>query len=138
MKKKIKALFCVIIFTITIFCGCQSSQVDNLYLDVFESEVVKLVNYSMNFKKNREGEITKVFVNGRIENILNEMITIRITSEFYDKNNEFLGEASYKIFNLRAKQKAGSSTTFNIIYDGNNVDKVNHIKLRAEKTEGYN
>jgi hypothetical protein len=130
-KDIIVVLFGVILIT-SVFCGCQSSQVKEDYKAIFKSDVVNLVNYSVETKKNKT-DIVQVTVNGRIENIVDRMINVKITADIYDKNNEYLGNSTFKIKYLRPKPNPGYSTTFTIVYNEENVYKLDHIKLRAEE-----
>ena len=122
----------IIIMTPLLFCGCLGTEVgDNVYVDIFESDVANLINYSVELQENKYGIIIKAIVNGRIENIVDRTVDLVITADFYDKNDVFLGETSYTIIGLRNKPKPGSSTTFTIVYDEENVVYADHAKLRA-------
>jgi hypothetical protein len=132
MRKDVIVVSFVVILITSVFCGCQSSQVKEDYKAIFESDVVNLLNYTIDTKKNKE-DIVQVTINGRVENIVDRMININITADAYDKNNEFLGSSSYTILYLRPKPNPGHSTTFSIVYNEDNVDRLDHIKLRAEE-----
>ena len=119
-----------------IFCGCQSGKIEDKYETFFESDVVRLLNYTVERKKDRSGTIVEITVSGTIENIVDRKINILITAEFYDERDEYIGESSIRINYLASKPHAGSSTSFPppyIIYKGKNVEKVDRIKLRAEE-----
>jgi len=132
MKKDIIAVLFGVILVTSIFCGCQSSQVKKNYQAIFESDVVDLVNYTLETKKNKT-DVVQVTMNGRIENILDRMVSVKITADIYDKNNEYLGNSTFKILYLRPKPNPGYSTTFTIVYNEDNVDRLDHIKLRADE-----
>jgi len=133
MKKDVIVVVVGVILISVAFCGCQSSQVKNNYGVSFESDVVNLINYTMEPRKNRAGNIDEITIQGRIENIVDKKINVKITAEFYDKNDGYINESSYKIIGLRIKPNPGYSTTFTIVYSGKNVDKVDHIRLHAEE-----
>ena len=132
MKKDIIAVLFGAILITSIFCGCQSSQVKKNYQAIFESDVADLVNYTLETKKNKT-DVVQVTINGRIENTVDRMISIKITADLYDKNDEYIGNSTYLIRYLRPKPNPGYSTTFNIVYNNDNVDEFDHIKIRAEE-----
>lgn len=132
MRKDVIVVSFVVILITSVFCGCQSSQVKEDYKAIFESDVVKLVNYTLETKKNKT-DIVQVIINGRIENTLDRMVNINIIAELYDKNNEYLGSSTFKILYLRPKPSPGYSTTFTIVYNEDNVDRLDYIKLRADE-----
>lgn len=132
MRKDIIVVLFVVILITSVFCGCQSSQVKEDYKAIFESDVVDLVNYTLETKKNKT-DIVEVTINGRIENIVESMISVKITADLYDKNDEYIGNSTYLIRYLRPKPNPGYSTTFNIVYNNDNVDEFDHIKIRAEE-----
>jgi hypothetical protein len=124
----IGALTCVAVT----LSGCQdsgSSRED--YSNIFESDVVKLVNFSMELEKDKFGVISKVMLNGRIENIVDRMINLNITAIFFDENDGILGDKVFTIYGLRNKPNPGYSTTFTIIYEEENVSKVDHVRIYA-------
>ena len=49
----------------------------------------------------------------------------------FDSNDDFLGEKTFAIRGLRSKGKTGSSTTFTITYEEENVAQIDHLKLQA-------
>ena len=118
----------IVIFISITLCGCQSNQVeDNTYEDIFESDVVTLINYSLDLNENKSGVITKATINGIIKNSVDRKISVNITAEFYNNNDYLLGKSWYKINNMPIDYQ----TTFTIIYNKNNVADVNRIKLKA-------
>lgn len=133
-----KGLFPILVLTIlltAIFCGCQSTQVkNNKYEDIFESDIVELTNYSMELDEDKFGVIAKVTISGRIENTLeigDGKLNVIITINFFDNNDNLLGEKNFTIIGLRSKGKTGSSTTFNIVYEEENVAQIDHLKIYA-------
>ena len=135
MRKDIVGGVVVILCITVALCGCQAGQVNsNKYADVFQSDVVTLVNYTLNLQKDKSNHVVEAAVDGKVQNLLNKMININITVDFYDKNNNLLGMRMYEIFGLRNKSAPGSSTTFSVIYDEMpNVAFVDHIKMRANE-----
>jgi len=132
VRKGLLAILITAILVSMIFCGCQGTQVEkNDYDDIFESDIVALTNYSMELDENKFGAIAKAVVNGRIENTLDRMVNIVITAKFFDSNDDFLGEKTLTIKGLGSKGKIGSSTTFTITYDKENVAQIDHLKLQA-------
>jgi len=132
VRKDLLAILITAILVSMIFCGCQGTQVEkNDYDDIFESDIVTLTNYSMELDENKFGVIAKAVVNGRIENTLDRMVNIVITAKFFDSNDDFLGEKTLTMLGLRSKGKTGSSTTFTITYEEENVAQIDHLKLQA-------
>ena len=123
----------LIILGTMVFCGCLSTEVeDKDYEDVtLESDVIQLNEYSLDFEKNKNGDIIKATVNGIIENTRNKVLNVEITGRFYDENDAFLGEKTYTIFGLRIKPNPGYSTTFSIVYEEGNASRVDHVRLYA-------
>ena len=84
----------IVIFISITLCGCQSNQVeDNTYEDIFESDVVTLINYSLDLNENKSGVITKATINGIIKNSVDRKISVNITAEFYNNNDYLLGKS---------------------------------------------
>lgn len=133
MKKDLVVLLFGIVLITVIFCGCQGSQVENNYETIFESDVVNLLNYTIESRTDNADNIVEVTVDGRIGNIVDRQLRIVVTAEFYDKNENYIGEEIYRIYGLRVKPNPGYSTTFTIKYNGEGVDMVDHVKLRAEE-----
>jgi hypothetical protein len=132
MEKKFIGGILGIMFITLALCGCQGSKVEKNYGDIFQSSVVKLVNYSLDFERNQTGVITKATANGRISNLLDRILIVIINASFYDKNDNLLGQRTFTIYGLRQKGAPGYSTTFGIGYDDTaTVALVDHIKMRA-------
>ena len=117
MKKNVIVVIFGSILLISILCGCTGTQVENEFENIFESDVTKLLEYDMEELKDREGRVGQVIVNGKIENIVDRKIDVKITARFYDINDNYLGESFFRIIGLRAKPNAGHSTTFSITSD---------------------
>jgi len=133
-KETIKILFILIstILLSTIFCGCNSTEVENNKTDVdFESDVVNLLECNIEFTESRENIIVQAIVAGKIENKLDRILDVEIVSEFYDKDNSYLGQQKFTIIGLREKDNPGYATTFTITYNEKNSNMIDHIKLTA-------
>ena len=132
IKREMMILTLVLMMLITMFnTGCLTDNNKDKYKDVFYSDVVKLVNYSLNLEKNKDDKIIKATVKGYIANMLDRMIKVNITVTFYSKTDTVLDRKSYEIYSLRAKGEIASMTDFTINYDGENVSYVDHIKMHA-------
>ena len=133
MKKYLWFIVTIIILVVSISIGCFEKAVkvedsDNI---IFESEVVKLYNSSLNFIEN-EGEIVRVEVEYLFINIAPRDITIRVTAEFYDKNDNLLGIGPKRVLDLlRGYQEMGVSPANIITYDKENAEDVSYVKLTA-------
>src|SRR4030042_4468703 len=112
MEKQILVGIVGILFVTVVLCGCQAGQVTNDYSDVFQSNVVRLVNYTLEFERDKTSAIVGVSVTGRISNLFNRTVNIEIIAEFYDKDNRLLGNTSIFIYGLQPKGQLGSSTGF--------------------------
>jgi hypothetical protein len=133
VKKDLVLLICGIVFVAMIFSGCQGTQVENKYAAIFESDVVNLLNYTIIPNMDNQGNTVEVNVEGLISNILDRRINVILTAEFYDETGNYIAEDSYRIIGLLEKPRNGHSTTFSINYDGENVEKIDNVKLRAEE-----
>ena len=133
MEKKIIPILSIFIIMITIFCGCQGSQVEQEKNVYFTSDVAKLYNYNIEHIKDVNEKIVEIKVTGDIENTADHILLLRIYAEFYDKNNNYLGESYYEIDSLRVKPNPGYYTSFEITYNQDNAKYVDYVKLRADE-----
>ena len=134
---KIIVSLVLVIFICLVFSGCLTgTEVDNNKLNVdFKSDIVNLLEYDLELVKNKENRIIRAIVTGTISNKLSRIIEVDIKSEFYDKNDNYIGEKTFTIIGLRSKNKPGDTTSFTITYEGENVYMVDYAKLYAsEKT----
>ncbi len=125
MNKKNLALLTGSLFCTLILCGCQAGQVEDKYSEVFQSDVVTLLNYTLEFERNRKDEIVTATAEGIISNSINRMVTVKVIAEFFDQNDVSLYSKSYTIRGLRSKGLPGSTTEFVITYSGQ--DKVKNV-----------
>ena len=133
MKKYLWLIITTIILVVNVSIGCfeQAATVDNPDNIIFESDVVKLYNSSLNFIEN-EGKIIRVEVEYLFINIAPRDIIIRVTAEFYDKNDNLLGTGPKRTLELlRGYQEMGVSPANIIEYDKENVEDVSYVKLTA-------
>jgi len=130
---KILVILVSLIFIFLGFSGClTSTEVDNNKLNVdFESDIVDLLEYNLELVSNKENRVIQAIVTGKIRNKLDRIIEVDIKSEFYDVNDNFLGQKIFTIIGLRERNKPGDTTTFTITYDGENVNNVDYAKLYA-------
>jgi len=131
---KIKAIFLVgTIICLVFLAGCTGTEVKEDDNNIFTSNVVKLLDYSIDRIKDRQGIVGQIDLTGRIENIVDHKIDLKITANFYDSDNNFLGSSNYRILGLRAKPDAGHSTTFEITYREQNANKFDHFMIKADE-----
>lgn len=127
---KILVVIISIIFTLLMFCGCTSTGLDDNKFDVdFKSDIANLLDYNIDYTKNKQNKITQATVTGTIKNKLDRPVDVKITIEFYDKNNNYLGEEKYTIEGLTEKDSIADTTTFTIVHKGDNTHLIDHAKL---------
>ena len=132
-KNKYLALIILSLLIATFFCGCTSNS-EELELDVFfKSSVTNLVNYTIDFNRDKDDKIVKATVSGIIENKIDRVININITVEFYDEEDNYINEVVYRIDGLRTPYNNGYQTTFSTSYSGENVDKISYVKIYADE-----
>jgi hypothetical protein len=133
MKKQLWLIITIIILVVTVSIGCfeQATKVDKPDNIIFESDVVKLYNSSLNFIE-YEGEVLRVEVEYLFINIAPRDIIIRVTAEFYDANDNLLGIGPKRTLELlRGYQERGVSPANIIEYDKENAGDVSYVKLSA-------
>jgi len=136
MEKKIIGAIATSIMILAIFCGCiQGTEVEDELEVHFQSSVTNLLNYTLNFNEDNNGNIVEAIVAGIIENKVDGQININIIVEFYDLEDNYIGKSNYRIFGLRAKPNPGSSTTFTVKYSGEGVNKVSYVKFYVNEIE---
>ena len=132
MIKDAKVLLVIIILLVStlVLSGCTGTDVeDNKFDVVFESEVVELVEYDIEFNYDNNNNINQVLVNGRISNKLGRIVDVDIVGKFYDKDDNYLGDGVFSILGLRSEGTPGYSTTFTVTYKEENSYLVNHVDL---------
>lgn len=122
------------ILLITIFLsGCQDQtpvDTNNLENIEFESDIVELA-YS-NFTKNiQDDKVVSVSVEYLFKNIADRDISINITAEFYDEDNNSLHTGGPNTISLPAgwTEQGISPTANRITYDGKDASEVDHVRI---------
>ncbi len=133
MKKEVMIILMLLISCALCLSGCQSSAVPENVSELMVSDVVRLTEYSLDITRNKQKEITRVEVEGRIESIIDRQIDLYVYTEFYDENDNLVSEYRYEIRGLRSSGNMGSSTTFSGFYSGAKASLVDHVKFRAEE-----
>ena len=135
MNKKGLLIINLIIFFIILLSGCQEQKAttsgkkfENIIL---ESDVVELVDASLIFNEEDNVKL-RVDVEYLFRNIAGREITITITVEFYDKNNNLLSTEGPKYITLLKDYTETSVLGANIIsYSEENASEVDHVKIVA-------
>lgn len=137
MKKKLILVIVGIIIITAFLSGCiTSTEVEDKNEKVFfTSDVTSLTNYTLSFTENNDGQIVKATVDGRVENKINRLINVKIVVEFYDNEDNYINNETYRIYGLRVKPNAGYTTTFTVTYSDINVDKISYTKIYANEIE---
>jgi len=133
-RKKIIIIF--IIFILLSLNGCYEEKETELKFDgiTLKSEVVELVNASLNFKYNKTNSITRVEVIYLFHNIANHIINkLNITIHFFDVNNNIVAVGGPKYLrNLPIDYIETSAMEANkISYEGLNISIIDHCKIIA-------
>jgi hypothetical protein len=136
MNKKRYTLLSLCIILIFLCIGCTEKQEDELTFDniTLESNVVELINASMNYKYDKTETITRVEVIYLFKNIADYIIEkLNITVQFFDKNNNLIATAGPKyIRNLPVNYVETSIMEANkIIYEGPKSNLIDHCKIIA-------
>jgi uncharacterized protein YcfL len=132
MKKGVVPVIIVVICSSVLLSGCQDTssvktqqRPQNVYLD---SSIVEFANVSFEKNVNKSGGVESVTVGWLFHNIAGKMISAKIDVKFYDKNNQFLYNASKYINNLPAGYTEQSLSLANkVTYDGVSVPFVDHV-----------
>ena len=133
MKRNLWLIIVAILLIVSISIGCfeQATTINKPDNVIFESDVVKLYNYSLNFIED-DGEIIRVEVQYLFINIAPRDIKIKVTAEFYDKNDNLLGIGPKREMELlRGYTEKGISPANIISYDDEDVAEVEYVKLTA-------
>ena len=137
MNKELKKAIIIsgiVIFATLILCGCQGTEVEEDETNVFfESDIVDLLDYDIEFNQNNNNEVNQVVVTGRIQNKLKKMIDLELKADFYDKDDNYLGEKIFTIVGLRSIDNPGHSTTFTITYEDKTAKIVDYVRLTASE-----
>ena len=125
---------CICLLIIPI--GCLEKTNEKQYFNniTLESNVVELVNASMNFKYDKTNSITRIEVTYLFKNIVNHIIEkLNITIKFFDKDNNLIGFGGPKyIRNLPIGYIETSVMEANkILYDDTNSNLIDHCVIIA-------
>ena len=136
MREKLLIIGCGFILLNCTFCGCQENQTNEVTFEGIElqSEVVELVNASLDFTYNEFNEIEKVEVQYLFHNIADRLIKdLKVTVEFYDANNKMIAASGEKhILNLPENYTEKTLLEANKIhYEGLDAYLINHVKIIA-------
>ena len=139
--KKINLLIIGIIVVSTCFLsGCNEGTTteDTLSNKIqMQSDLVRLV-YAKFIPKTDNEKIVSIDVEYLLKNIAGRVVSIMINAEFYDSENNLLYTSEQKPFtNIPADYVETEISPFNVItYDGNDANKVDHVKLIVEEYFG--
>jgi len=141
MKKINWILVCVVILFVGFLSGCQepSTTTENNISNKIdlESDVVELAYANIN--QHIEGTKTvQVDVEYLFKNVADRIISIEITAEFYDENNNLIYTGGPKYMtNLPVGYVETNILPVNIMsYSGEDAYKVDHIKIVVEEYLG--
>jgi len=135
MKKLIALISVVIILGCALLCGCQETNSvktqkipKNILLD---STIVQLVNATFEKEYNKSGGLESVVVGWMLHNIAGRVISAEINVKFYDKNNNFLYNASKFISPMPVgyTEQSFSPGANRVIYNEPGVAFVDHVVI---------
>lgn len=134
MIKKGCVISTLILFSLVSLSGCQeqtSTDVNANFENIeLESDLVKLVYGNFSIIKDRN-VVTRVEVEYLLKNIAGREVRLKVTVEFYDKENNLLFRSPYKEINLLKDYEEKLVNT--AIYDGVFVSEVDHAKIIVEE-----
>jgi len=149
LLRKSTVIISLIIMLISILLtGCFEEQkavtTDDRYKKIIlESDIVELSESSMDIITDQEYDldcecyvdyIRQVDVNYLFTNIAGRDISVRVTIEFYDKDDNIIGVGGVKTINLLKGYTERAYTPANTIsYSGKNVEDVYYVKIVAEE-----
>lgn len=151
MKKNLFKLGTIIILIVVALSGCQEQGVttnNKNFEGIFlESNLVEIADASLDFKvhyeyNDQEEEIEiidNVDVKYLFHNIASRDITISVTAEFYDKDNNLiakrpqLNEPLKTIFLFNDYTERAHTPVNTISFDGRRVAEVDHVKIIVEE-----
>jgi len=141
MKKINWILVCVVILFVGFLSGCQepSTTTENNISNKIEleSDVVELAYANIN-QHNEGTKTVQVAVEYLFKNVADRIISIEITAEFYDENNNLIYTGGPKYMtNLPVGYAETNILPVNIIsYSGEGAYKIDHIKIIVEEYLG--
>ena len=140
MRKELFALGFSIIMIVGFFSGCQESQIETVSFKgiTLVSDIVELVNASLNYHYDKYNEVDNVEVQYLFHNIAERDIAVKVTIELYDENDNLITIMGPKHIRLPDDYtEYGFSPGINIMsYDGDNAHMVDHVTITVvEKIE---
>ena len=148
VKKSIAILILLMILLLVLLVGCFEEQkattVNEKYKKIFlESNVVELSESSMDIITDQKYDldcecyvefIRQVDVSYLFRNIAGRDVGVKVTVEFYDKDDNLIGVGGVKTINLLKGYTEQSYTPANTIsYNGRKVADVYYVKIVAEE-----
>ena len=141
MKKINWVLVCIVILFVGFLSGCQEASTtteNNISNKIeLESDVVELAYANIN--QHTDGTKTvQVDVEYLFKNIADRVVSIEITVEFYDENNNLIYTGGPKhMTNLPVGYVETNILPINtIVYSGEDAYKIDHIKIIVEEYLG--
>jgi len=136
--KKIMFLLVVLIYTTTTcLSGClesESTTTNEKKRVTLESSVVALKDSDLIFHKDRN-KIVRVEAKYLFRNLVNDIVNLVVTVEFYDINNNLLATGGPKYINLLPLYSEQDYLGANSIeYSEENAELVDHVVIVAEET----
>ena len=134
MVKKGCILSVFLLFSLIFLGGCQEQKSTNVNasFDNIEliSDLVKLAYGNLSIVKDRT-VVTRAEVEYLLKNIAGRDVRLKVTVEFYDKENNLLFKSPYKEIDLPVgyEEKLVNTAT----YDGDFVSEVDHVKIVVEE-----
>ena len=137
MNKYLKPISIIIVLTVSVLSGCNTQEatgIDKFKGIRFESSIVELVNASLDFLQEKN-VIRKADVKYLFHNIAGRDVRVSVIVEFYDKNENLLVTGGPKYISIPKGYFETVYSPANIIsYSGENVSKVDHVRLIAEES----
>ena len=140
MRKELFAIGFSMIVIVGFFSGCQESEIETVSFKgvTLVSDIVELANASLNYRYGQYNEVDKVTVQYLFHNIAERDITVKVTIELYDENDNLItimGPARISLPDDYTEH--GFSPGINIMsYDGNSAHMVDHaIIIAVEEIE---
>lgn len=133
MEKKLVILgICIFLLTVA-FSGCQEKQANagaNFENINFESTILKIVNASLELKKDKTGIVKQAELIVYFKNMLDKPINnLKLAIDFCDKNNNILYSHPYTYNTpFPAGYTEGSPNTFD--YSESSAAFVDHVNIR--------
>ena len=135
MRKKLFALGLALFLIIGFFSGCQEKKIEAASFKgiILVSDVVELVNGTINYHYNSFNEVWKVDIQYLFHNIAKRDIYIQVTIECYDENDNLITILGPKFIQLpNDYTETEIHPNINIVsYDGKNAYMIDHVSIIA-------